>query len=118
MAIESTLPLRMSSVTIRDKRVLTAYVASQVLYHVTQVVYESDIADHVTVEHEVTCNKNTDVLGYYLVRVLYSNNGNDIQLSHTFDLQLLLDMRANWMTLVTTRIELMLYTMKKEAANE
>ena len=81
--------------TVRDPRCLTTYVATQIMNHLTQVVYRDTFGDRISLLHEVVCHTDRR-LGFYRVCVEYQLHGDVTRVSHIFDLQMIMDMQGGW----------------------
>lgn len=86
----------------RDPRMITTYIATQVMRHLTQVVYRDTLSDRISLLHEVVCHQRQR-LGFYRVIIEYNPKyeGDEVtRVSHIFDIQMLLDLGGGWKTYI------------------
>lgn len=114
-----------SSEAGRDPRMVTSYVASQLMRYLTLVVYSGSMGEGISLHHEVVCF-NTKRLGTYRVTIELSeqteiksfpaeHEPNVTRVTHIFDLQMCLDLRAGWKQYVEQTVNKLMTKLYEEA---
>lgn len=95
--------MRLSSGTIRDPRLLTIYVATQLTYVAQRCIVDDEDGAKYECLHEIHTPHVTRV-GFYRLVLIRANN----RTSHIFDLQAYMDMRAEWVDAVRNKVTKMM----------
>lgn len=106
---------KLSDIEIRDPRLLGAYVAGQIMCKVLMTVYSHGLGDkYFTVHNQYMVYNGRKKLGEYIIDVICDNNDNTCHKAHTFDIQMLLDLRDDWAQYVENKTLSLMEDVYKE----